>query len=482
MKEIKGLVAKRYDQDVHNMLRFDGPKAALDHLRKNLTFTNKSVSYRIRMVQKTISKWTGRTSDFAAETLRNAHTEMDQLKKDLTTEYFIEKDGYLVAPAGYWKYAEKVTDDFHLNTEIVPFSVEGQRPYQVEGLQEMLKYKRATGVFATGLGKTRVIISLALSAIKSGKRVAIIVPTKDLVEQFLKTTKSFHESSTGTHSERKPKLGCDILITTIGSAARHIDPFDVIIIDEGHHAVARTWAELLGSCENCQYTYNFTATPFRSDGLDLGIFAFGGPVVYERDLIWGIKNNWLEHFDVYRMHLSAKIGGMKINVPDGSMQTSAYKKLVSNPHFVDELAKIIRKAHGSGRKIMVLFKTLPPANALAKKLKEDIGCQVANANWKKPLADFQAGKSQVLLATSKLVGEGIDIPDADTLILVTQNSSDGMTYQALGRILRKSEGKKKPIVIDIIVEGFSSFAGSAIKRRTIWRRAADNVIDIKSEN
>jgi superfamily II DNA or RNA helicase len=101
--------------------------------------------------------------------------------------------------------------------------------------------------------------------------------------------------------------------------------------------------------------------------------------------------------------------------------------------------------------------------------------QVANANYKKPLNDFKEKKTQLLIATDKLVSEGIDIPSVDTLFLVTQHGSNVITFQAIGRILRKGS-EKKPMVIDIEVKGFDQYERSANKRLAIYQEIADNVI------
>jgi superfamily II DNA or RNA helicase len=261
---------------------------------------------------------------------------------------------------------------------------------------------------------------------------------------------------------------------------RSIDKFDVILIDESHRSPSNTWIDLLSSAEHIEYVYNFTATPFRADGMDMAIHAFGGPIVYEKDLIYGIKNGFLMPFDLYKADLYAKApSGNAIALNDKTINTSAYKKLISNDYVIDQLAALVHKAHASGRRVIIMFKTLAPAKLLAKKCKAKIGFAVADANFKKPLKDFKEGKVSVLAATSKLVGEGIDIPDADMLILVTQHSSDVMTYQALGRVLRLSPDKKKPIIVDVVMKGYSQFEGAYQKRAKVWRKAADKINEMK---
>ena len=476
---IKGLIAKKAYEDDSTMLRCHGPVEAMEKLKEKLTLVNKSVGFQIRMSKQRVEEYSRRQDQYAKEQLPKELEKLKNLQDELFQEYWVEKDGDLIVPAGFWFLMEKITDDSHLNTVIKPYNVDGQRDYQKEMLAEMLKYKRSTGVLATGLGKTRCVISLAMSALSAGYRPIIIAPTKDLVDQFISDTKPFHESVTGVYSGKYPKQGADILVSTVGVAKRYIDSYDVVIIDESHHSVANSWANLLGSCKHAEYVYNFTATPFRSDGLDLGISAFGGPVVFERDVVWGIQNDYLEHFDVYLVRIPAlDKDGNKIIVPGDKNNMIAFSHLCSNDHFISKVAKLIERPYKEGRKIIYLSKTLKSANLLKKATRSTINFRVADANFKKPLRDFQNGDTDILVATAKLVGEGINIPDADFLIINLQNSSDGMTLQVLGRVLRKSKVKRKPIVIDIIATGYSGYDAAARNRAKVWSKAADKVLTL----
>lgn len=472
MKVIKGIHLRR-SPHFSNLVIAEGDQSSINKLKNTLTLTNKSLVFRAQMIKKSISRVRNNP-----DRLLKLRTELRDTEENIKTEYWHEHEEGLLIPAGFWGLAE--TTDGYEKDNTQPYHISFLRGYQKEAVTECLKYKRATCVMATGTGKSLTMTSLALSHIKQGRRIIIIVPSVDLVDQFVESVKGVHDSVTGASGTKKPKLGTDILVCTAFSAQKHIDKFDVVLTDEAHRAPSATWANLLGSADHIEYVYNFTATPFRADGLDLAIHAFGGPIVFERDLKFGIDNGYLKPFDVFTVDLYAQYNETTpIMLSDSVMHTSAYKKIVSNKYFLNKTADLLKKAHKSGRKVIVLFKTLAPARELARLCKGEIEFTVANADWKKPLDDFKNGKSSVLVATSKLIGEGIDIPDADMLILCMQNSSDGMTYQALGRVLRLSEGKKKPIVIDITANGYNSFERSSLKRKAIWNKTADSVKVLK---
>lgn len=60
------------------------------------------------------------------------------------------------------------------------------------------------------------------------------------------------------------------------------------------------------------------------------------------------------------------------------------------------------------------------------------------------------GRERVILATSSLAGEGLDVPHLDALFLASPVKFSGRLTQYVGRVLRPSPGKKRPRVYDYI--------------------------------
>jgi len=77
-----------------------------------------------------------------------------------------------------------------------------------------------------------------------------------------------------------------------------------------------------------------------------------------------------------------------------------------------------------------------------------------------------AATRHLILATFQMAQEGLDIPDLDTLFLVTPK---GDVVQAVGRILRKHDGKKAPMVIDILDNDIPLCVSLAKKRAKQYR-------------
>jgi superfamily II DNA or RNA helicase len=449
-------------------------------LRSMLKIENKSIKWQHQRILKQLAKLQNRINTLQGHWRAQADNRVEffkqqlkDLEPQLTVEYFEPVDeNTTIIPPGYWYLCENIKDNKHLNTEVPPLLLDGLRPYQQEAVTEMLKYRRATGRFATGLGKSIILASICASMAAKKIRTVVLVPTEYLVGQTYDTIKRYGLSVTAAGGGRIPVPGADILVTTVQSAGSHMDLYGCVIADEAHHAPAATWEDVMAKGINVQYSYHLTATPFRADGLDLAIHAFGGPVVVSRDVRWAITNNWLVDPAVYMVDIAPKNAvGQAIVLPDEMISAKAYEKLVQNLMVFSALAELVKKAVASERRIMLLFKTVKAGRAFSKYLAEQhqMKFPVASSASKGVIVKFRNKEIPLLIANDRLVGEGVDIPDADTLILATQHSAKGMTYQAVGRILRKAPDKKKAMVIDVAVSGFSQFVRARQNRILVYK-------------
>ena len=464
-------------------LLLKAPSSILDRLKRKLTIKNKSIAWKVNKAKQSLEFWESRDASGMHEDVQQQlrdkidtiRAELEENEALMTQEFFCETPEGLEVPAGFWWLAEKMNDESHSNQLIQPAFVDGLRDYQKECLTEMYKYNRATGVLATGLGKSLLITSICVATVKAGRRACVVVPTEYLVGQMHDTIKKYIKNTKAYGGKNKQlPLGADVLVITAQSAAKFITDYHTITIDESHHAPASTWVDLLTAAERATHVYNLTATAFRADGMDLAIHAFGGPVVYERNTRWGIANGWLKPLKVFMATIvPLREDGSDIQLPDKMPMAKAYGILSKNQVTMAFAKKMLLKAVGAGRRVIVLFKTVKAGEEFRKFCKPEIVFEVASSKWKKPIDDFRDGVTQVLVSNDKLISEGLDIPDASCLINLIQNASDVTTYQATGRVLRKTAGDA--IVIDIGTTGYSQFERSQNARGTVYAAMTDDV-------
>lgn len=476
---------------------FPKDSSELAKIKKMLTVKNKSVQYNLNRAQKARTRDSQRLQGLKdlntpedlpiyqklVLKIEGLDREIIDLQGRVIETYYEEDFGTLLVPAGFWWLCETIDGNAHYNRTLDKFYLPELRPYQVECLDEMYKYSRATVELFTGAGKSKVIASVALAGVKSNKRVVIVVPTEYLVGQMYKQLKAMHPKTTALGGEYKHVApGWDILVTTVNSASKIIDEAEVLLFDESHHAPCETWLNLATSAVKATNVYNFTATAFRADGLDLAIHAFGGPIVYSKDAKWGLDNKWLCPLKVIQIRMQPrKSDGSPMFFNDMVMAQRAYSALATNSDVMKYTKDRLQAALEKNHRVICLFKTVKAAMYFKKWCKGMLDFGVAHAdkkiskNPKYPLHQFNKGETNLLVACDKLVGEGVDIPDSSLLLLLTQHTSDITTLQVVGRILRLAEGKEKAIVLDIALGGYAQFARAANKRLSIYRYLTDDV-------
>lgn len=446
------------------LLTLKGPKGSLDGIREVLTIQDKKALFRLEQLKNQKPK-----SEKHAAWIR---AEIATVKTQVTEEYYEDlADGSgLQTMPGFWWMASQVTKNEHLNTilkYVDPALYGGRipRPYQIEAVQEILKYKRASISAFTGAGKSLILLMITMSAVKSQKRVCIITPNIELMKQMLATIKTVHSNVSGLGGNLSYKPGCDVLVTTVQSARGYIDSFDVILCDEMHHNPAKSFMEVLAAASKATHVYGLTATWSRNDGTDALLSAFTGPVVYSRDVKWGIDNGYLTPLDV----ISYVIHGAP-RCHSGMNGMIAYNKIMTSPVITHELFLMVKKLNQAKKKTLVLFRNVKAGLAFKDYCaKAELEIEVASSKFRGPFYAFKEDKSNLLISTHSLLGEGIDIPRLDVVINATQLGSEGLTKQIVGRVLRLSEGKKRALLIDISVGNvFAQFLGCYYKRKKLY--------------
>jgi len=158
-------------------------------------------------------------------------------------------------------------------------------------------------VLATGLGKTW------LSAFDSNRppfrRVLFLAHREEILGQAWRTFRRIRPLATlGYYNGREKAPEADVLFASIQtlSRRRHLqrfDPrqFDYLVLDEFHHAAARSYRRLIGYFEP-RFLLGLTATPERTDGADL-LTLCGDNLVYRADMAEGVRRSLLSPFDYF---------------------------------------------------------------------------------------------------------------------------------------------------------------------------------------
>jgi hypothetical protein len=232
----------------------------------------------------------------------------------------------------------------------------------------------------------------------------------------------------------------------------------VCFIDECHIGVGPEEFSKSSIFLNCMLIYGLSATPARQDGnTDIIEYHLGKVVYFPPEEGERINPKII----MVRMPFHIYEGGNISNLMwGGKFNNSRYWNMVSkNLGYAKKVATLVKKAYAQGRTILVLSNRINSLLNIAEQCslpKCDVGFFTPGAMaQKKRVLKFsdtldlkEAFKTKrVVFATYGAAREGNSRDDLDFLILAIPT---GNVEQAIGRIQRSMEGKKQPIVMDLI--------------------------------
>lgn len=349
-------------------------------------------------------------------------------------------------------------------TEVTPYPFQERLLEQIE-LSRALGHHRNLLVAATGTGKT-VMAALDYARLRRRllrARLLFVAHREEILEQSRATfahvlrDASFGELWVGG---RRPER-YDHVFASIQSLNAHgvesipPDHFDVVIIDEFHHAAAASYRRLLNHLEP-QELLGLTATPERSDGLPV-LHWFGDRIAAELRLWDAIDQQCLVPFAYYGITDELDLRDIPFrrgrgyderaltNVITGSDIWARYvlKRFLDhfgNPPEVRALGFCVGVDHA--RYMARVFREHGvPAVAVTGNTPED--------ERRRALRELERGDVRVVFSVD-LFNEGVDVPSVDALLMLRPTESPVLYIQQLGRGLRKAPDKAICTVLDFV--------------------------------
>ncbi|KAM5529998.1 hypothetical protein V8D89_016337 [Ganoderma adspersum] len=364
------------------------------------------------------------------------------------------------------------------------------RPYQESCLQACVdalqRGSTRIGVsLPTGAGKTTVFISL-LARLSSpaqapdATRTLVIVNSVELARQTAEQARRLFPQWTVEIEQGKHHASglADLTIGTVQTLTRsqRLDKFraqylKAVIVDEAHHAAAPSYRHILSHFDTAIKSpdeafeppalthrvpiLGFSATFSRHDGLALGsVFE---EIVYHKDFLEMIKDEWLCHVLFTTVHADIDLSGVTVNSTSGDFNPTSLAHVI-NTQPVNELIVRTWLDKGAGRKSTLVFcVNLAHVAALTAAFR-DAGVDARYLHSKTPAAErkalvesFKAGEYPVLVNCAVLT-EGADIPNIDCVIVARPTRSRNLFAQMIGRGMRLSPGtgKKDCRIIDFV--------------------------------
>ncbi|WP_409294059.1 DEAD/DEAH box helicase family protein [Peribacillus sp. SCS-26] len=348
--------------------------------------------------------------------------------------------------------ADRVVDPPEVYGEIQP------RFAQLEALEQLQntleeEYSKALVVMATGLGKTYLAGFFA----RKFTRVLFIAHREEILYQARESFKRIMPERTyGIYNGTLKEGEADVIFASIYTLGmqRHIkqfprDRFDLIVIDEFHHAAANTYKRVLDYFQP-QFLLGITATPDRNDNKDVYAICDGN-VTYRLEFLDAIQRNWLSPFKYYGVY----------DDTDYSQLTwlgNRYdEQELLQVQLRDEMAQRILSAWEDKKQTRTIgfCSSIRQADFLSRYFNQrgyktvSLHSKQVTAGRKESIRKLAVGEIDIIFNVD-LFNEGVDIPSVDTLLFVRPTESLTVFTQQIGRGLRLADGKEYCVIVDLI--------------------------------
>ena len=369
------------------------------------------------------------------------------------------------------EYRDPARDLLARAVQIRPF------PHQSIALDQLAN-ERAHGhmrnlvVAATGTGKT-VVAALDYARLRKelggDPSLLFIAHREEILQQSLAKYRAalgdgyFGELLVGAH---KPRRGRHVFASIQAlhedrRASLQPDAYDVIVVDEFHHAAAQSYTDVLNYF-NPKILLGLTATPERADGKSV-LPWFDGRIAAELRLWDALDQGLVVPFQYFGVHDGTQLSTIAFN--RGRYDVASLESLYTADHVranavlraIHTTIRVPHQIRALGFCVSVKHAEFMAAFFNAKGLPSlSVDHESSDAKRAAALQELRSGKVNVLFVRD-LFNEGLDIPGIDTVLFLRPTESATIFLQQLGRGLRHEEGKSCLTVLDFIGDAHRSF-------------------------
>ena len=324
---------------------------------------------------------------------------------------------------------------------------------RIEG--ELRLHRSVMAQMPTGTGKTYLLTAVIDSFVSNNpmEKVWIVAHRRELVSQIDETVRKFHSY----YASNTSSLLSSVKAMSIQWLMRHYDEIEeepgMIVIDEAHHALAKTYKEMWERFPNAKFL-GLTATPCRLNGK--GFTDLFDILVQSWSVPEFISKGRLATYDFVSIKSDGVtqrlIDSLQKRGADGDYQNKEMDMLLNKKPSIERLYQSLEE-FGRDRKGIVYAINISHAQKITK-LYQEHGVKAIAIDSKTPAAErqqdieaFKKGDIQVLVNVD-IFSEGFDCPDVEFVQLARPTLSLAKYLQMVGRGLRVAKGKKNCVIID----------------------------------
>ncbi|MFC6880297.1 MULTISPECIES: DUF3427 domain-containing protein [Actinomadura] len=350
------------------------------------------------------------------------------------------------------------------NIDVTPYPYQQEILDELQAVREVHNHWRNLVVMATGTGKT-IVAALDYERLRAKKRVEsllFVAHRKEILEQSLASFRTVLRN--GAFGEllvdgRRPQEWRHVF-ASIQSLAQlpSLEPehFDMVIVDEFHHAAAASYGRFLGHAEP-RVLLGLTATPERTDGESILHWFDGQKPDVELRLWEALERALLVPFHYFGIHDDSDLSGITWK-RGGGYDVEELTNLYTGLHTrVDMICQALedKLTNVSLMKSVGFCVSINHANFMADEFNRRgiaaraVTSQLSSQDRKAALQDLKDGSIKAVF-TVDLFNEGVDVPDINTILFLRPTESAAVFLQQLGRGLRLTQDKAVLTVLDFV--------------------------------
>ncbi|NBK24934.1 MAG: DEAD/DEAH box helicase, partial [Spirochaetia bacterium] len=327
------------------------------------------------------------------------------------------------------------------------------RPYQLDAVSQ-IEDCWAKGIqcvvcqLPTGGGKSRIIRQITDNYAANKKVIYLVAHRNTLVRQLSQEIAEA-DIKHGIIQSGAPFIRYRIQVCSMQTLVRRLDKLaepEIIIVDEVHHIRSGSYMKILNFWPDAK-VLGMTATPSRPDGKGLDdIFdrLILGPTMKEL-----IEAGFLSDYEYYAPAVLDMEG---VKVKAGEFNTEQTLERVDRKTITGSAVEHYRK-YADHMPAIASCVSIAHSEHVAQEFRE-AGYKALAVNSTMDALDVQRAigglrdGSIEILTQCEMLGEGVDVPAATCLIGLRPTASLVIFLQHVGRVLRKSPGKDKAIILD----------------------------------
>lgn len=358
------------------------------------------------------------------------------------------------------------------------------RPNQIPMAETILKIlsmnSHVNGIIRArpGIGKTVVAIYIAAQL---GLKSCVIVDNNSLLEQWIKAIYDFTTLTENDIGIIKQKLTvtnkpitiamCQSLLSklkgNIQSAFEFIDEsqFGLVFYDEVHSTSSSEKFAKVSLLFRTKNIIGLSATPFQTGSAEILMKNTIGEVIYETNEYELKPRYYMVYYDSELGQIDGgKYSRMLLRVNDYIKRKALYNKfIIQSESYLKLITNYTKNLLKNEHRTIIICFTKKQVMLISERLTK-IG--VENRRYYGDEQEIDKDNDKVLVVTYSFCGKGFDMKSLSALIYATPLAGKKSIIQTCGRILRDYDGKKQPVVVDLVDMAFPFMSLKEVKKKT----------------